>query len=176
MTTHEQALEVAQLQSALKALSEKLKLFQNIDNERENIMERLESSEKSRDDLQQVIRETADKTKTEFAKTQQYEEILLRENQSLTTRVCELECELKQQAKNFELYSKTDSQKDKQIEALSLQITNLKSLEERYEESHFRISELQENVEELQIAVDEAVQQTIDRVEEVNSQKEVLVQ
>ena len=47
----------------------------------------------------------------------------------------ELEQELKSQAKTFELYNRSESQKDKQIEALALQITNLKLLEEKFEES-----------------------------------------
>jgi len=41
----EKEMEISQLQAALKALSEKLKLFQNIDTERELVANKLAESE-----------------------------------------------------------------------------------------------------------------------------------
>jgi hypothetical protein len=61
-------LEITQLQAALRALSEKLKLFQNIDNERELVQSQLKSVTEARDELQTAIAETTTQTKAETLK------------------------------------------------------------------------------------------------------------
>ena len=55
-------LEIIQLQNALGALSEKLKLFQNIDSERELIAKQLKEEQIARNDLKKVLYETQQKT------------------------------------------------------------------------------------------------------------------
>ena len=55
-------LEIIQLQNALGALSEKLKLFQNIDSERELIAKQLKEEQNARNDLKKVLHETQQKT------------------------------------------------------------------------------------------------------------------
>ena len=61
-------LEIIQLQNALGALSEKLKLFQNIDSERELISKQLSEVHQARSDLKKVLHETTQKTQTELSK------------------------------------------------------------------------------------------------------------
>ena len=51
-------LEIIQLQNALGALSEKLKLFQNIDSERELVVGQLNEVSNARNDLKKVLKET----------------------------------------------------------------------------------------------------------------------
>ena len=51
-------LEIVQLQNALGALSEKLKLFQNIDRERELVANQLSETQQARNDLKKVLKET----------------------------------------------------------------------------------------------------------------------
>ena len=51
-------LEIVQLQNALGALSEKLKLFQNIDRERELVVKQLTEVQNARNDLKKVLKET----------------------------------------------------------------------------------------------------------------------
>jgi hypothetical protein len=53
-------------------LSEKLKLFQNIDQEREAVVKQLKETDKARHDLKVKLEETVSKTKNESDKLQQY--------------------------------------------------------------------------------------------------------
>lgn len=47
----QQQLEIKQLQDAMKALSEKLKLFQTIEKDKEAVMKQLRDTESARSDL-----------------------------------------------------------------------------------------------------------------------------
>jgi len=70
-------LEKVQLQQAISALSERLLLFQNLDEERIALQNNLKASEKARIDLQKVLSETSEKTKHELSRLEQYQEIML---------------------------------------------------------------------------------------------------
>ena len=73
------------MQKALGALSEKLKLFQNIDSERELVAKQLSEVQQARSDLKKVLHETQQKTQNELAKMEQYQEILLKENKAVSS-------------------------------------------------------------------------------------------
>lgn len=64
----------------MKALSEKLKLFQTIDQDKEAIIKQLRDSESARLELSQQLEENAKKSSVENDKLHQYQEILLKEN------------------------------------------------------------------------------------------------
>lgn len=61
-------LEKAQLQNALGALSQRLLLFKNLNEEREAMKKHLNQSESARVDLQKFLSETSAKTKQELGK------------------------------------------------------------------------------------------------------------
>ena len=82
MNTEE--LEKAQLQQAISALSQKLLLFQSINDDKVAIEQHLGSSEQARVDLQKVLNETSAKTKLELGKLSQYQEIMLQENRAVS--------------------------------------------------------------------------------------------
>jgi hypothetical protein len=87
-------LEISQLQAALKALSEKLKLLQNIEKDRNAIAKQLDESEGARSELKRQLEETSTKSKLETEKLHQYQEILLKENDQINHTMLEMRQEL----------------------------------------------------------------------------------
>jgi len=87
-------LEISQLQAALKALSEKLKLLQNIEKDRNAIAKQLDESEGARSELKRQLEDTSTKSKLETEKLHQYQEILLKENDQINHTMLEMRQEL----------------------------------------------------------------------------------
>ena len=80
-------IEKVQLQKAITALSEKLLLFQSIEEDRTTTEEHLKDSEQARVDLQKVLNDTSAKTKLELGKLSQYQEIMLQENLAVSEQL-----------------------------------------------------------------------------------------
>ena len=76
-------------------MSEKLKLFQNIDQEREAVVKQLKETDKARHDLKVKLEETVSKTKNESDKLQQYWDFLLKENKTINHNMLEMRNDLK---------------------------------------------------------------------------------
>jgi len=72
------------LKNAIKALNEKLKFFENIEQEKEIVRDQLEQSDAGRSELRNNIRENAERIKEDKVKTTKYQGILIGENQSLS--------------------------------------------------------------------------------------------
>ena len=72
------------LKNAIKALNEKLKFFENIEQEKEIVRDQLEQSDAGRSELRNNIRENAERIKEEKVKSTKYQGILIGENQSLS--------------------------------------------------------------------------------------------
>lgn len=128
-------LEIVQLQKALGALSEKLKLFQNIDGERDLVASQLAEVQHARNDLKKVLHETQQKTQTELAKMEQYQEILLKENKAVSTQLVEQRSELNSKTEECDKLIISNSLKQKELDALKLQLTDLKGYKEKYEKA-----------------------------------------
>lgn len=75
------------LKSAMNALNEKLKFYENIELEKNQVLEQLAQSEKSREDLRNALIEASEKVKEEQDKNFKYQEILINENQSLSKQI-----------------------------------------------------------------------------------------
>lgn len=80
----EQKLDHDHLKSAITALNEKLKFYENIEQEKNIVKDQLDQSNLAREELRNNIRETAERIKEEKDKNFKYQEILINENQSLS--------------------------------------------------------------------------------------------
>ena len=81
---YESRLDHDHLSSAITALNEKLKFYENIEQEKDLAVGQLEQSDVAREELRNNIRETAERIKEEKDKNFKYQEILINENQSLS--------------------------------------------------------------------------------------------
>jgi len=86
----EQKLASDHLKSALCALNEKLKYYENIEQERDQAYEDLESVDLARNELRSNIKETADRIKEEKDKNVKYQNILINENESLSKQILQI--------------------------------------------------------------------------------------
>ena len=68
------------LKSAMHALNEKLKYYENVDQEKQSVSEQLHQNEKGREELRVTLMEAAEKVKEEQDKNFKYQEILINEN------------------------------------------------------------------------------------------------
>jgi hypothetical protein len=75
------------LKSAMHALNEKLKYYENVDQEKQSVSEQLHQNEKGREELRLTLMEAAEKVKEEQDKNFKYQEILINENQSLSKQI-----------------------------------------------------------------------------------------
>ena len=75
------------LKSAMHALNEKLKYYENVDQEKQSLSEQLHQNEKGREELRLTLMEAAEKVKEEQDKNFKYQEILINENQSLSKQI-----------------------------------------------------------------------------------------
>jgi len=80
----EQKLDHDHLKSAITALNEKLKFYENIEQEKNIARGQYEQADVAREELRNNIRETAERIKEEKDKNYKYQEILINENQSLS--------------------------------------------------------------------------------------------
>ena len=71
----------------MNALNEKLKFYENIEMEKNNVVDHLQQSEKGREELRLTLLEAAEKVKEEQDKNFKYQEILINENQSLSKQI-----------------------------------------------------------------------------------------
>jgi uncharacterized protein YlxW (UPF0749 family) len=69
---YEERLNHDHLRSAITALNEKLKFYENVDSERLIIKEQLEQAEQAREELASNIKETAERIKDEKDKNIKY--------------------------------------------------------------------------------------------------------
>ncbi len=75
------------LKSAMNALNEKLKFYENVEMEKSHVLEQLGFSDKGREELRCTLMEAAEKVKEEQDKNFKYQEILINENQSLSKQI-----------------------------------------------------------------------------------------
>lgn len=68
------------LRSAMNALNEKLKFYENVELEKAQLGEQLGHSERGREELRRALSEAADRVKEEQDKNFKYQEILINEN------------------------------------------------------------------------------------------------
>jgi Tfp pilus assembly major pilin PilA len=68
----------------MNALNEKLKFYENIEMEKNQVVDHLQQSEKGREELRLTLLDAAEKVKEEQDKNFKYQEILINENQSLS--------------------------------------------------------------------------------------------
>ena len=68
-------------------MNERLKLFENIEVEKDLVRDQLEQSDVAREELRSNIRETAERIKDEKDKSCKYQSILINENQSLSKQI-----------------------------------------------------------------------------------------
>jgi hypothetical protein len=68
------------LKSAMNALNEKLKFYENVEMEKGHVIDQLAMTERSREELRGALVEAAEKVKEEQDKNFKYQEILINEN------------------------------------------------------------------------------------------------
>lgn len=68
----EEKLNTDHLRSAITALNEKLKYYENVEQERQNLKEQLDQSDQAREELRSNIRENAERIKEEKEKNIKY--------------------------------------------------------------------------------------------------------
>ena len=113
------------LKSAMNALNEKLKFYENIEMEKQQVLEQLGYSEKGREDLRNALMDAAEKVKDEQDKNFKYQEILINENQSLSKQILIITDMFSKKVEEFDDLKQTLSIKDKMIHSLSLEKADL---------------------------------------------------
>lgn len=108
-------------------------MFQNIDQERLLVIKQLSEVEKARVELRRQIEETSSKHKVENDKLQQYQEILLKENNSINSTMLEMRQELAFSQEIEKKQQHSIALKNKEIETIKLKISDLNEYKEKYE-------------------------------------------
>lgn len=125
MEEYEQRLDHDHLKSAITALNEKLKFYENIEQEKNLVRDQLDQSEVAREELRNNIRETAERIKEEKDKNFKYQEILINENQSLSKQILIITEMFSKKVEEFDDLKQTINTKDRDFNSLTLDHTNL---------------------------------------------------
>ena len=87
----------------------------------------------ARDDLKKVLQETQQKTKKETEKMQQYQDILLKENEAVSKQLLDHQQELAHKVSECESLSITNSHFQNELAVLKLQLEDLQGYKAKYE-------------------------------------------
>ena len=128
-------LEAAQLQAALNALSEKLKFFQGIENEKNLFQSKFEASRQARVDLDNALKETNSLTRQEIDKITKFQQILVQENEHIVNQLTNIKQEHDSVCDKNEKLQVSNELQAAEIETLKLKISELEGYREKYEQS-----------------------------------------
>ena len=87
----------------------------------------------ARDDLKKVLQETQSKSKKEIEKMQQYQDILLKENEAVSKQLLDQETELAAKVSECDSFAVTNSHLQTELAALRVQLEDLKGYKSKYE-------------------------------------------
>ena len=87
----------------------------------------------ARDDLKKVLKETQQKSKKEIEKMQQYQDILLKENEAVSKQLPDHQRELAAKVSECDGFSVTNSHLQNELTVLKLQLEDLKGYKAKYE-------------------------------------------
>ena len=148
-------IEKVQLQKAITALSEKLLLFQSIEEDRSTTEQHLMHSEQARVDLQKVLNDTSAKTKLELGKLSQYQEIMLQENLAVSEQLSDHRMALQSKEQECDEALIKIGLQTKETVSLKLQVTDLQAYKDRYDQQakvalHTKETEIEELHNEIE--------------------------
>ena len=75
------------LKSAIRALNEKLKFYENVERDKDIIQTQFSKADEARDELRNNIKENAERIKEDTEKSNKYQQILINENESLSKQI-----------------------------------------------------------------------------------------
>ena len=139
----EEKLNTDHLKSAITALNEKLKFYENIEQERQNLQEQLDQSDQARDELRNNIRENAERIKEEKEKNIKYQEILINENQSLSKQILIITEMFSKKVEEFDEIKQNLADKEKELNTANLDRANLRDYHDKYQREFAQREDLQ---------------------------------
>jgi chromosome segregation ATPase len=113
------------LKSAICALNEKLKFYENIEQERDNAREEVEQTDLARKELRSNILETAERINEEKEKNIKYQNILINENQSLSKQILVITDMFSKKVSEYDSLNFNLSEKEKEFSGLKLEKDSL---------------------------------------------------
>lgn len=126
-------MNIEHLKGTIKALSEKLKIIESVENEKKIIEESLKQSDQARSDLRSNIKENAEKIKEEKDKNINFQQSLISENQNLSKQIIEVTEMFTKKVQENDT-SKFDLQmKEKDLNTFILKSDNFKDYKDKYE-------------------------------------------
>lgn len=120
------------LRSAMNALNEKLKFYENVELEKSQLGEQLGHSERGREELRRALSEAADRVKEEQDKNFKYQEILINENQSLSKQILIITDMFSKKVEEHDELKQAIAIKDRENNALSMERTDLVDFKGKY--------------------------------------------
>ncbi len=122
---YEEKMNHDHLKSAITALNEKLKFFENIDQERQVVKDQYEQCDQARDELRNNIRETAERVREEKEKNIKYQEILINENQSLSKQILVITDMFSKKVEDFDAVKQDLAITEQNFNSVRIEVTNL---------------------------------------------------
>ena len=120
------------LKSAMNALNEKLKFYENIELEKSHVLDQLAMSEKMREDLRSTLVDASEKSKEEQDKNFKYQEILINENQSLSKQILIITDMFSKKVEEYDDLKQSLSLKEKETHSLQLEKADLLDYKVKY--------------------------------------------
>ena len=120
------------LKSAINALNEKLKFYENVELEKSHVIGELHHSEKGREELRDTLIECAEKSKEEQDKNFKYQEILINENQSLSKQILIITDMFSKKVEEFDDIKQALALKEKENHAMELAQYDLVDFKVKY--------------------------------------------
>ena len=131
----------------------------------------------ARDDLKKVLKETQQKSRKEIEKMQQYQDILLKENEAVSKQLLDHQRELAAKVSECDGFSVTNSHLQNELTVLKLQLEDLKGYKAKYESAAATTLKSQETqLQELHAQAEEMAASHAQTMQQVQEDKETLIQ
>ncbi len=171
---YEEKLNHDHLKSAITALNEKLKFYENVDQERSNLQQQLEETSQARDELRNSIKETSEIIQEEKDKNVRYQGILINENQSLSNQILDITNMFSSKVEEFDEMKQTLQNKEKEINDLKIEKDNLQDYHDKYQRECTQRHELCQRYNDLNKQIEEKAHDYQQSVDKITNSKEKL--
>ena len=130
------------LRSAITALNEKLKYYENVEREREAAAEQLKQAEIAREEMRANVRETAERVSEEREKNAKYQEILVGENQGLSKQILAVTEMFSKKAEEFDALKQACAAKEQALAQARIEAADLGDFKAKHDRVSVQNQEL----------------------------------
>ena len=159
------------LKSAIRALNEKLKFYENIETDKNIVQDELEQSDVARQELRSNIKETAERIKDDKDKSNKYQQILINENESLSKQILMITDMFSKKVQEHDDTKQELSITQKDFNVVQVSADNLKDYYEKYSREAKTNEELNKMYFNVNEELETKAQEYQKKVEEILEEK-----